>query len=59
MDAGCYCLNILRYILGEPGCALSATAVTSPEDPGLDLDVRATLRCSDKHTGRLSLLWRT
>jgi predicted dehydrogenase len=43
MDAGCYPLNALRHMLGEPGSVLEATAQTDSANPQVDLGLRATL----------------
>jgi predicted dehydrogenase len=43
MDAGCYPLNALRHLLGEPESVLEATAQTESANPQIDLGLRATL----------------
>jgi predicted dehydrogenase len=44
MDAGCYCLNLLRMVLGEPEAVLSAEALV--ETPEIDAAMKARLAFS-------------
>ncbi len=43
MDAGCYAMNALRTLLGEPGRVVEAAAQVEPGDPRVDAGMRATL----------------
>lgn len=51
MDAGCYCVNLLRMLLGEPVAVRSATAMLA--GPDVDVAMDATLEFSGGATGRL------
>lgn len=53
MDAGCYAVNALRMLLGEPGRVLEAEAEGEPGDPRVDTRMRATLEFPGGRTGRL------
>jgi predicted dehydrogenase len=51
MDAGCYCVNLLRMLLGEPVAVRSATAMLA--SPNVDVAMDATLEFSGGALGRL------
>jgi predicted dehydrogenase len=53
MDAGCYAMNTLRMLLGEPERVLEAAAQGEPGDPRVDAGMRATLSFAGGRTGRL------
>lgn len=43
MDAGCYCVHLLRRLLGEPERVVEARADLSDADPRVDLGMTASL----------------
>jgi predicted dehydrogenase len=53
MDAGCYALNALRTLLGEPEHVVAARAQPQEGDPLVDVDMRATLTFPGGRTGTL------
>ena len=53
MDAGCYAMNTLRMLLGEPARVLEARAQGEPDDPRVDAGMRAMLDFGDGRMGRL------
>jgi predicted dehydrogenase len=53
MDAGCYALNALRHVLGEPVSVVEATAETEPADSQVDLSMHARLAFPEGRSGTL------
>jgi predicted dehydrogenase len=51
MDAGCYCVNLLRMLLGEPINLLDAKATCA--SPQVDVAMQATLEFGEGAVGRL------
>jgi predicted dehydrogenase len=54
MDAGCYSLNVLRHVLGEPETVLEASAEVESENPLVDMRMRARLAFGGRRVGALN-----